>query len=61
MLDVINLQITQPLNENTALQIQYKYKQRDEYSPDIDPPQNVAPVSYQDFIAMKNREINAAK
>ncbi|CAD8108346.1 unnamed protein product [Paramecium primaurelia] len=53
--------ITQPLNENTALQIQYKYKQRDEYSPDVEPPQNVAPVSYQDFIAMKNREINAAK
>ncbi|CAK65439.1 unnamed protein product (macronuclear) [Paramecium tetraurelia] len=53
--------ITQPLNENTALQIQYKYKQRDEQSPENEKPQNVAPVSYQDFIAMKNREINAAK
>ncbi|CAD8208472.1 unnamed protein product [Paramecium pentaurelia] len=53
--------ITQPLDENTALQIQYKYKQRDEYSSEVEPPQNIAPVSYQDFIAMKNREINAAK
>ncbi|CAD8119591.1 unnamed protein product [Paramecium sonneborni] len=53
--------ITQPLDENTALQIQYKYKQREEYSQELVQPQNIAPVSYQDFIAMKNREINAAK
>ncbi|CAD8179732.1 unnamed protein product [Paramecium octaurelia] len=53
--------ITQPLDENMALQIQYKYKQREEQSPEIERHQNVAPVSYLDFIAMKNREINAAK
>ncbi|CAD8066268.1 unnamed protein product [Paramecium primaurelia] len=34
------------------MKIQHKYKYRDEYSPEFEQLKNIAPVCYQEFIAM---------
>lgn len=49
------------MDDKTALQISCTIRPREEDSPEPEPSNDFAPVSYQDYIAMKNREINAAK